>query len=192
MARKLVTLLVIASFATLVLAFAGCGGDDESASGDTTVTETTTTEETEDTDTETTDTETTETTETEDTETTDTTETSDDPDVAISENCRKYARIGAEVSTALTGARGQDVDNIKAAFDEYAAAAPDEIKDDFQAIADYLAQVADALEGVDFSSGQPPSPDVIAKLQSIDGTAATEAGTNIGEWVTENCTGTTP
>jgi hypothetical protein len=189
MARKLVTLLVIASFATLVFAFAGCGGDDESASGDTTVTETTTIEETEDTDTETTDTET---TETEDTETTDTTETSDDPDVATSETCREYAQIGAEVSTALTGARGQDIDNIKAAFDEYAAAAPEEIKDDFEAIADYLGEVADALEGVDFSSGQPPSPEVLAKLQSIDGTAATAAGTNITEWVTENCTGTTP
>jgi hypothetical protein len=183
MARKLVTLLVIASFATLVFAFAGCGGDDESASGDTTVTETTTIEETEDTDTETTDTET---TETEDTE------TSDDPDVATSETCREYAQIGAEVSTALTGARGQDIDNIKAAFDEYAAAAPEEIKDDFEAIADYLGEVADALEGVDFSSGQPPSPEVLAKLQSIDGTAATAAGTNITEWVTENCTGTTP
>jgi hypothetical protein len=33
---------------------------------------------------------------------------------------------------------------------------------------------------------------VLAKLQSIDGTAATAAGTNITEWVTENCTGTTP
>ena len=192
MARKLVTLLVIASFATLVVAFAGCGGDDESASGDTTTTETTTTEETEDTDTETTDTETTETTETEDTETTDTTETSDDPDFATSENCREFRQIRAEISTALTGARGQDIDDMKTAFDEHAAAAPEEIKDDLQAIADYLAEVADALEGVDFSSGQPPSPEVLAKLQSIDGTAATEAGTNINEWVTENCTGTTP
>ena len=189
MARKLVTLLVIASFATLVFAFAGCGGDDESASGDTTTTETTTTEETEDTDTETTDTET---NENEDTETNDTTDTSDDSDFATSEKCREFRQIGAEISTALTGARGQDVDNIKTAFDEYAAAAPEEIKDDFEAIADYLAQVADALEGVDFSSGQPPRPDVLAKLQSIDGTAATAAGTNINQWVTENCTRTTP
>ena len=75
MARRFVTLLVIASFATLVFAFAGCGGDDDSAVGDTTTTETTTTEETETTDTETTETETTRQRPT-DTETTDTTETS--------------------------------------------------------------------------------------------------------------------
>ena len=189
MARKLVTLLVIASFATLVFAFAGCGGDDESASGDTTTTETTTTEETEDTDTRpltrrpprprtrrppT-------------RPTPPTTPTSPPPRTA-----EEFRQIGAEISTALTGARGQDIDNIKTAFDEYAAAAPEEIKDDFQAIADYLAEVADALEGVDFRRVSRPSPEVLAKLQSIDGTAATAAGTNITEWVTENCTGTTP
>ena len=159
MARKLVTLLVIASFATLVFAFAGCGGDDESASGDTTTTETTTTEETEDTDTETTDTETTETTETEDTETTDTTDTCDDSDFATSENCQEFAQIGAEISTALTGARGRTSTTSRRRSTSYAAAAPEEIKEDFEAIADYIAEVADALEGVDFSSGQTPSPD---------------------------------
>lgn len=186
MARKLVPLLVIASFALLVFAFAGCGGDDNSASGDTTATETTTTEETT-TETETTETETTE-TETETTEDTDTTEASGD-DFASSENCQEFAQIGAKVSGALTGT--VDPDQIKSAFDELAAAAPSDIKGDFETLADYMAKVADALQGVDLSSGQTPSPQALAKLQAIDAKAATAAGTRISTWVTKNCTGAT-
>ncbi len=112
MPRKLVTLLVIASFATLVFAFAGCGGDDNSASGDTTTTETTTTEE------QTTETETTETTETEttDTETTDTTETSGD-DFASAENCEEFAQIGSRPLGGDHGIRGRrrDQDGLRRA-----------------------------------------------------------------------------
>jgi hypothetical protein len=188
MARRFVPLLVIASFALLVFAFAGCGGDDESASGDTVATETTTTE-TEDTDTETTETETTE-TETTETETTEATETDADSDFASSENCQEFAKIGAQVSQALTGT--SDVGQIKEAFDELAAAAPDDIKADFETLADYMTQVADALQGVDLTSGQTPDPSALAKLQGIDATKATAASTNISKWVSENCTGVTP
>ena len=81
---------------------------------------------------------------------------------------------------------------MKTAFDEHAAAAPEEIKDDLQVIADYLAKVADALEGLDFPSGQPPSPEALAKSQLIDGTGSPPRQGRINESVTENCTGTTP
>jgi hypothetical protein len=185
MPRKFVTLLVIASFATLVFAFAGCGGDDNSASGDTTTTETTTTEETETTDTETTEAEDTEST---DTETTDTTETSGD-DFATSENCEEFARIGTQVSEAITGSA--NVDEIKSAFDQLAAAAPDEIKADFETLAQYMGTIAEALQGVDVTAGETPDPQALAKLAQIDATEATTASTNISKWVTENCTGTT-
>jgi len=184
MTRKLVTLLVIASFATLVLAFAGCGGDDESASGDTTATETITTE------TETTETTDTEATETEETEDTETTETSEVPDFATSENCQEFAQIGAKISSALTGS--SNVQDVEDAFNEFAAAAPDEIKADFQTLAEYFSAIADALEGVDLTSGEVPSADALAKLQAVDATKATQASTNIAAWVTENCTGVTP
>ena len=96
MARRLVPLLVIASFALLVFAFAGCGGDDDSsASDDTTLTETTTTEEDDRG----------RTTETEDTDTTDTTETSASDDFATSENCEEFAKIGAQISECAHGNR---------------------------------------------------------------------------------------
>jgi hypothetical protein len=186
MARRLVPLLVIASFALLVFAFAGCGGDDDSsASDDTTLTETTTTEET--TEEETTEEET---TETEDTDTTDTTETSASDDFATAENCEEFAQIGAQVSEAVTGTA--DVDEIKAAFDELAAAAPDDIKPDFEVLAEYMGAVAEALGGVDVGAGETPDPSALAKLGQLDATAATTASTNISKWVTENCTGVTP
>jgi hypothetical protein len=183
MTRKLGTLLVIVSFALFAFAFTGCGGDDESAATETTATETTTTEETE---TEATETEATETEETEETETTDTSESSD---FASAENCQEFAQIGAQVSGALTGTT--DVDQIKEAFDELAAAAPDEIKADFQTLADYMTQVAEALQGVDLTSPNP-DPQALAKLQALDSAAATQASTNISKWVAENCTGATP
>jgi hypothetical protein len=186
MARRLVPLLVIASFALLVFAFAGCGGDDDSsASDDTTLTETTTTEET--TEDETTEEET---TETEDTDTTETTETSASDDFATSENCEEFAKIGAQVSEAVTGTA--DVDEIKAAFDELAAAAPDDIKPDFEVLAEYMTAVADALGGADIGAGETPDASALAKLAQLDATEATTASTNISRWVTENCTGATP
>ena len=183
MARRFIPLLVIASFALLVFAFAGCGGDDDSsASEDTTLTETTTTEET--TTEETTEEETTE------TEDTDTTETSASDDFATSENCEEFAKIGAQVSEAVTGTA--DVDEIKAAFDQLAAAAPDDIKPDFEVLAEYMTAVADALGGVDVGAGETPDPAALAKLAQLDSAAATTASTNISKWVTENCTGATP
>jgi hypothetical protein len=180
MARRLVPLLVIASFALLVFAFAGCGGDDSSASDDTTVTETTTTEET--TEEETTEEETTE------EETTDTTETS--ASGSITENCEEFAQIGAQVSEAITGTA--DVDEIRAAFDELAAAAPDDIKADFEVLAEYMGAVAEALGGADVGAGETPDPAALAKLAQIDAAEATAASTNIANWVAENCTAATP
>jgi len=187
MARKLVPLLVIASFALLVFAFAGCGGDDNSASGDTTATETTTTEETTTEET-TTDTETTETETTED-QGTDTTEASGD-DFATSDNCQEFAQVGTKISEALSGAGGGDLQDAKAAFDELTAAAPNEIKDDFQVIADAYGKMADALQGVDLSNPNP-DPATVAKLtklgQELNQAKLTQASTNISNWARDNC-----
>ncbi len=193
MARRLVPLLVIASFALLVFAFAGCGGDDNGASGDTTTTETTTTETTttEDTttDTETTETETeTTTTEDEDTDTTETSALGDD--FATSENCREFAEVGSRLSEAFTGAGSTDLDEASDAFAELTASAPAEIKDDFQVIADAYNKLADALQGVDLSSTNP-DPQALAKLaqasQELDQAKLTQASTNISTWAQENC-----
>ena len=58
---------------------------------------------------------------------------------------RSSRQIQAKVTGALSGA--SDPDEAKAAFDEVAAAAPDEIKADFETLAEYMGEVAEALEG---------------------------------------------
>ncbi len=187
MVRKLVTLLVIASFATLAFAFAGCGSDDNS-SADATTTETTT-ETTATEDTETTDTETTETEDTDTTETTDT-ETTASGDFATSENCAELKQIQSNTAQAFTGTGGEDLDAASDAFAELTAAAPEEIKDDFQVIADAYNKLADALQGVDLTSTNP-DPQALAKIaqisQELDQAELTQASTNIATWAQENC-----
>ncbi len=180
MARRVMMLLAIASLGVLTLAFAGCGGDNKSASETTTAT-------TEATTTETTTTETTP-TETTSTDTTATTDTSGSTDFASAKNCQEFAQIQAKMSGALTGST--NVQDLKDAFDQLTAAAPAEIKDDFQTLSDYITQVADAVGNL--KAGETPSADALAKLQSIDTTKATQAGQNIGAWTAKNCGGTTP
>ena len=134
----------------------------------------------------------TETTETEDTETTDTTETETTASggFATSENCADFQEIGTKISEAFTGTGGQDLDAASDAFAELTAAAPEEIKDDFQVIADAYNKLADALQGVDLTSTNP-DPQALAKIaqvsQEFDQAELTQASTNITTWAQENC-----
>ena len=169
----------------------GCGGDDSIAADTTTTettTETTTTEDTETTETETRD----RGHRTEDTETTDTTdtETSARGDFATSENCEDFAEIGSEALRGDYGNRRTDLDAASDAFAELTAAAPEEIKDDFQVIADAYNKLADALQGVDLTSTNP-DPQALAKIaqvsQEFDQAELTQASTNITTWAQENC-----
>jgi hypothetical protein len=178
MNRKFLVLLALAAMGMALLT-AGCGGDNKSTETTTAATTTETTP------TETTTTETTTTEATTTTETTATTETTDTgANFATTENCRQFAEIGQKISSSLTGS--SDIKDIQTAFDQYAEAAPADIKDDFQTLADFFGQVADALGGV--KAGQTPSPQQLAKLQSLDSKAATQASQNISAWVQENCT----
>jgi hypothetical protein len=183
MARRLVTLLVVASLAGFVFAVAGCGGNDNSSSSDTT-TATTPTTETTSTDTTSTSTDTTSTS----TTSTDTTSASG---IATAANCQEFAQIGSKLAGAFSGSG--DVQKAKESFDQLVAAAPSEIKGDFQTIADAYTKIADALQGYDASSGQAPSAAVLAKLTALstelDQTKLTQASQNISKWATENCTG---
>jgi len=177
MTRRLVTILAVLSLGGLVFIAAGCGGDDNSNTGAETTASTATTE-----------TETTEATETEATETTETTDTTETTsDFASAENCQQFAEIGAKISSALSGTGADNLDDVQQAFDELAAAAPSEIKADFETLADWFSKVADALG--DVKAGETPSADALAKLAQIDSTEVTQASQNIAAWTTENCTG---
>lgn len=188
MARRVMMLLAIASLGVLALAFAGCGGSDKSAAT-TETTAATTTETTTESTTEATDTTATETTDT--TATTDTTSTSGTGSFADAQNCKEFSEFGQKISNAFTGSGDADLQKVADELDQMAAAAPSDIKSDFQTIADGYGQIADALKGVNLSSGQAPDAGTIAKLTRLStqlGTNMSTAAQNIATWAQQNCT----
>jgi hypothetical protein len=171
-----VRLLTIAVVLVLALAGASCGGDDEEAAGDTdTVTLETTTDET-----------------TTDEETTEETDTETVGDSLASEDCQELINASASLSQAF-GSPGtdSDLDDVSTFFDEFAEEAPEEIRADFQVLADAYAAYAEAIEGIDLQSGQTPDPEALQQLQdaltSIDQEEVTAASERISAWANENC-----
>ena len=162
--------------AALALFVAGCGGDDgsDSASSDTAVVETESSDDG------------TETEESDDA--TDTSATDDDGE--LGGECLQFADLGAKLQGAL-GAGGGDIDSVSEVFDEIADRVPEEIRDDYQVLADNFKEFAEALEGVDLSSGATPDAETLAKLQeaaaSMDQPEVQQASKNIEAWVAANC-----
>ena len=154
-ARKLAALLV----AALALVAAGCGGSsDESSSDTTTVAAETTTEET------TTEETTTEAT-TEETATTEEATTDDSGMAALTGKCAELAGLGSKLAAAM-GGQETGVANVSRLFDELADEVPDEIKADWQVLAQNFQKIAEALQGADLSSGTPDAA-TLAKLQKL-------------------------
>ncbi len=174
--------MLLIPIAVLALVAAGCGGDssNESAADSTTTTvaaETTMTTE--------------ETTATE--ETTDASASasaSASGDVELGGKCKEFAGISQKLAASLSG-QTADLQQASKIFDEIADQVPDEIKADYQVIAENFKKIADALKGVDLTSGQAPSPEALAKLQelsqSMDSPKVQQATQHIEAWVKENC-----
>jgi hypothetical protein len=173
-ARRLAVLLV----AALALVAAGCGGSSDEASSDTdTVAVETTTMDT---------------TTTEDTATTDdtATDTSSSTDIgALTGKCAELAGLGTKLASAM-GGQDAGVENVSKLFDELADEVPDEIKADWQVLAENFGKIAEALKGVDLTSGTP-DPETLAKLQALSATLDSQevqqASAHIEAWVTQNC-----
>jgi len=169
--RRIAALLI----AVLALVAAGCGGsssDEASSDTETTVaTETTTPEET--------------------TATTDDSGTSTDIDLGnLSGECKQFAGISSKLAQSLSG-QDANMEDAAKAFADIADQVPDEIKDDYQVIAENFAKIAEALKGVDLTSGQTPSPEALAKLQELsktmDSAEVQQASQHIEAWVSEHC-----
>ena len=172
--RRLMVLLL----AVVALVAAGCGGDDSNdASGttDTAVVEETTGEDTSGASTETTG--------------ADSTGTTDDS-ANLSGQCAEFAGLGAKISQAVSGGN-QNLEEAAQLFDELASKVPDEIKADFEVIAENFSKIAAALKDVDLSSGATPSPEDLAKLQeltaSLSAPEVAAAGERIQVWAEKNC-----
>ena len=156
--RRIAALLI----AVLALVAAGCGGSsNDEASSDTETTVTT---------------ETTETMATEDTTaTTADSETSTDIDLGnLSGECKQFAGISSKLAQSLSG-QDANMEDAAKAFDDIADQVPDEIKDDYQVIADNFSKIAEAL----------------AKLQelskSMDSAEVQQASQHIEAWVQKHC-----
>ena len=108
------------------------------------------------------------------------------------ENCREFVKFASELSDALLGKGDTDMQAAADAMQKFAGQAPTEVRDDFKTLADAYSKIANALQGVDLSSGQTPSAAVIAKLaklsHAIDSTKLAHASANISAWTTKNCT----
>jgi hypothetical protein len=91
----------------------------------------------------------------------------------------------------MSGSGSSDVKKTATLLKEFADKTPSDIRPDFEVVAAAYAKMADALKGVDLTSGKTPSPAVIAKLtklsSQIDSAALSKASAHIGAWAQKNC-----
>jgi hypothetical protein len=176
---------VAAAIAALAVAVAGCGGSGDSgddAAPDTAVTETSST------------TDTSASTEGTSTESMSTEATGL---AGLSEECKDLAEASQKFAAAVasTSNGGGDPEATADAFKEFTDQAPDELKDDFEALADVIATYASALKDIDLKPGAVPTADQISKLtqlgQSLSTGKARNASAAIAAWGQANC-GSTP
>lgn len=150
----------------------GCGGSDESASGDTTLTETTTTDET----------------------TTDTAEeTTDETDVSSilgDEDCLALASAGAAFAQAVAGTASTEESTD--ALDELASKVPDEIRSDVELLAQGFADYAAEVEDIGIDAGATPSAEQLEQLKAATLSFGSQPGLaaamqRLDAWTQENC-----
>ena len=162
---RFVTIAVVLVFA---LVGAGCGGDDEASDTTDTVITDTTTEET-------------------------TTEETDDLGDLASGECQELIAASSAFSQAIgsAGAATGDLDDVSEVFDELADSAPEEIRADFEVLAEAYEAYADVLGDVDVEPGEVPDAEALAALQqaiaSIDQADVAAASQRISTWATANC-----
>lgn len=157
------------------LALAGCGGSNNASSNTTTTTETTTT------------------TAAHTTTSGGTTSGNVTTPNFASGKCKDLAasaqKIGQDFSAAGSGT-GNLSDAAKE-FQAFAKEVPSEIRADVQTLADAFAKYADALKGVDLSSGQTPSAADLQKIQSalkgFNQAKLQAAEQHIQAWTQKNC-----
>lgn len=108
------------------------------------------------------------------------------------------AAAASAYGAGIAGAAGGSLDEqtLQQAADQIqamAAAAPAEIQDDLQVIADGLGQFYRALADMGYEPGSVPTEEQLAQLstlfESIDQTAFETASNNIDAWFNENCGG---
>lgn len=172
---------------TLVFVGAGCGGGSDEASTDTIVATDTTDEST--TDESTTDESTTDESTTDASENTDT-DLSGVPSGDCLEAVQAFSALSAAVGAAGSGG---DVGDALDAFDQFTENAPEEIRADFQVLAQAYTKYVDVLNAVGLKAGEIPNAEQLQKLSeasaAFNDPDVTAASNHVSAWADENCKG---
>ena len=113
----------------------------------------------------------------------------------LSGECQDLVEAGQAFGAALSSATGNgsndDLGATAEAYKAFASKAPDELKDDFEALADVIDEYAGAIRDLDLKPGDTPSASQIAKLvaisQSFNTADVQNASAAIAAWTTKNC-----
>jgi type IV pilus biogenesis protein CpaD/CtpE len=94
--------------------------------------------------------------------------------------------------SSMTGAfTSENMEQVADQLEAMAAAAPDEIRDDFEVLARELGPFYEALGEIGLTPGAQPTPDQIAALaaasEGVDQVALQEASSNLEAWFADNC-----
>jgi hypothetical protein len=110
---------------------------------------------------------------------------------ASGDDCAQLSSLGASLSNALGGGNPEDLEQQAQFFEEFADRTPEDIRGDFQTVAEFYSRLTKALADADVQPGEQPDPEAIQALQeaatSIDQEKLSTASTNIEKWVVENC-----
>jgi hypothetical protein len=108
--------------------------------------------------------------------------------------CEEMAALEERFSIALLRATSGKSVRVTAASKVFASMAdevPEELRDDFEALADAFAAYGEALEGIDIKAGTVPNAAQVAKLEAaakaFDQQAVDKASTTIEGWIQDNC-----
>lgn len=114
------------------------------------------------------------------------------------DDCVHLAALGQKFQQAIASANPSGSGDVKAqinatakAFQQFADEAPDAVKDDFKTFAAAFGSYANALGGINLSSGQTPSAADIQKLQAasqkLNSADLRKATAHLTAWAQKNC-----
>jgi hypothetical protein len=125
-----------------------------------------------------------------------TTTTSSAPTFATSKNCAQLIGLGAKFAQALqstSGNAGASLNNETKAFQAMAAAAPSQIRGDFQTIGGAFSAYVQALATAGYKPGTVPSAAQLAQIQAATKAFSTPklqaAEQHLSAWSRKNCGG---
>ena len=128
-----------------------------------------------------------------------TTSSSAAPKFATSKNCRQLMALGTKLAQALqttSGSAETRIENETWVFQEFANAAPSEVRGDFQTLASAFKAYTDALLKAGLKPGRAPTPAQIAQIQAAAKAFSTPklraVEQHLTAWAQKNCGGIAP